>query len=701
MKKLVMTCAMAALVLAAGAQGHARKDKGMTNKVHELNPVVVTGNGHHEYLNSSTTPVHVMTSLEIQKQGVTTFQDALTRLMPNVSFMPNAMGSYIRLNGLGNKYILILVNGKKVIGDVSGNVDLERLDMSRVKRIEVLNGAASSLYGSDAIGGVINIITDQPKDQLVSVQTDTRVSGKGKFTQSANLNIYYKGLGSYTSFKHDEADGYMLNKLQYVEGVEGETEETVDHQFIGYHTNTISQRFTYDLGKKLSTYAELSHSYKMLDRARKVEGLDGGVDYNMRFKTLRWNAGALYKFNKNHSVQLDFLSDNFRYGNEYQVDVYTTNKKTKEQELTTPKGTYTRTKWQQLFDLELKNINHFTKNSTTIFGGEWKNNFLNATTGEVNRHVYNMSAYAQHDHKLFSDLSVTLGVRYDNHEAFGSNFTPKAALMYAPGNFNFRLNYARGFRAPGLDELYYHYYKAGMGSRGPAITYGNKDLDPEHSDYVALSAGYTDQKFSITVTGYLNFIDDMIVKDNVEVTDEAKQQLLEEFGDQGLDEKALAKIKTYGKYVNSDKGTVKGINVSTSYNITDDLNFTANYSYTYARTREAGVWTNLARSVRNSGTVALNYGHTWGKYTLNANLNGRFQSKTYFPDYEDGPGYGIVNLNTTHTFRLKQFLVEPSLGIDNIFNKVDDRIRTASTYRYYPLLSPGTMVVVGLKLRFS
>ena len=165
-KKTMIICAMATCILSGYAQHQGNTKSELTEKSHELNPVVVTGNGHHEYLKTSTTPVHVMTARQIKSQGVSTLNDALTRLLPNASFMPNAMGTYLRLNGLGNKYILVLVNGKKVIGDIAGNIDLERIDMSRVRRIEVLNGAASSLYGSDAIGGVINIITNQPKDQL-------------------------------------------------------------------------------------------------------------------------------------------------------------------------------------------------------------------------------------------------------------------------------------------------------------------------------------------------------------------------------------------------------------------------------------------------------------------------------------------------------------------------------------------------------
>ena len=150
-------------------------------RVFELNPVVVTGNGHRQLLKSTTTPVHVISKNLLKETGLTDFQDAMSRLMPQVSFAPNTMGSYLRLNGLGNKYVLILVNGKKLIGDISGNVDLNRINMGKIKRIEVLDGAASSLYGSDAIGGVINIITDQPTDQLISVTSNSCVSGKGQW----------------------------------------------------------------------------------------------------------------------------------------------------------------------------------------------------------------------------------------------------------------------------------------------------------------------------------------------------------------------------------------------------------------------------------------------------------------------------------------------------------------------------------------
>ena len=159
MQKKLLTLIVALLTgSAAFPQIHKmeKNDSSLTDRTYNLNPVVVTGSGHHQRLKSTATPVHVLSAQEIREQGIANFGDALTRMLPQVSMAPNSMGTFLRLNGLGNKYILILINGQKLSGDISNNVDLSRINMSRIKRIEILDGAASSLYGSDAIGGVIN-----------------------------------------------------------------------------------------------------------------------------------------------------------------------------------------------------------------------------------------------------------------------------------------------------------------------------------------------------------------------------------------------------------------------------------------------------------------------------------------------------------------------------------------------------------------
>ena len=662
-----------------------RMDSAVVSRSYHLNPVVVTGSGHHQRLKSTATPVHVLSAQEIREQGITTFDGALTRMMPQVSMAPNSMGTFLRLNGLGNKYILILINGQKLSGDISNNVDLSRISMSRVKRIEILDGAASSLYGSDAIAGVINIITDQPTQQLVGVTSDTRVSGHGQLTESVSLDIFKNGFGSYTSFTHDRADSYQNNNQEYVKGSDTETQPTIAPLFTGYRSNIVGQRFTYTPHQHLALNAGFDYSYKITDRPDTRDDITGGTDYEMRYKGFRWNVGGIYKFTAKNSLQANFTVDRFRYGKEYDVETKTN-----------AIGDYVQSKKQRMMDGELKAILGFTRNSTTIFGANWRKDYLTATSGNIEESVYALAAYAQHEQKLFKNLTATIGLRLTHHETFNNHLTPKVALMYAPGNFRFRATYSAGFRAPGLDELYYHYFSV---NRGKAqISFGNQNLKPEKSNYFSLNAEYRDVVIAVSVTGYLNRINDMVVKENVKVDEVSLAMLRKEFPEMTDDQ--ASKLEQYALYQNSDVGDVKGLQLNLSANLFAGFNLSANYVYTYARSKSAAEWENLERSIRHAATVAANYHHAWRRYGLNVNLNGRLQSKTYYPGYENAPGYGVWNLHTTHSFDVAKWVfVEPSIGIDNLFDKADRRID--STNRKYALYSPGRMLVVGLKVKFK
>ncbi|MBR2777810.1 MAG: TonB-dependent receptor [Prevotella sp.] len=662
-----------------------RKDSAKVDRTYNLNPVVVTGSGHHQRLKSTATPVHVLSNQEIREQGISTFDGALTRMMPQVSMAPNSMGSQLRLNGLGNKYILILINGQKLSGDISNNVDLNRINMSRVKRIEVLDGAASSLYGSDAIAGVINIITDQPTQQLISVTSDTRVSGHGVFTESVGLDIFTKGFGSYTSYTHDQADSYQNNDLEYVKGSDTETQQTIAPLFTGYRSDIIGQKFTYAPNQHLALNAGLDYSYKITNRPETRSDITGGTDYEMRYKGFRWTLGGIYKFTAKNSLQANFTVDRFRYGKEYDVATKTY-----------AVGDYVQSKKQRMMDGELKAILGLVKDGTTIFGADWRKDYLTATSGDINEHVYSIAAYAQHEQKFLKNFTATVGLRLTHHETFKNHLTPKATLMYAPGNFRFRATYSAGLRAPGLDELYYHYFSV---NRGKAqISFGNQDLKPEKSNYFSLNAEYRDEVIAVSVTGFLNRINDMVVKENVKVTEASLAMLRKEFPEMTDDE--AAKLEQYALYQNSDQGDVKGVQVNVSANLFRGFNLSANYAYTYGRTKSGDEWSPLERSKRHAATIAANYHHSWGRYGLNVNLNGRLQSKTYYPGYEDAPGFGIWNLHTTHTFDVAKWaLLEPGIGVDNLFDKVDRRIDSST--RKYALYSPGRMLVVSLKVKFK
>ena len=662
------------------------RDSTVTERTYNLNPVVVTGSGHHQRLKSTATPVRVLSAQEIHEQGISTFDGALTRMMPQVSMAPNSMGSFLRLNGLGNKYILILVNGQKLTGDISNNVDLNRINMARVKRIEVLDGAASSLYGSDAIAGVINIITDQPTQNLVCVESNTRVSGKGQLTEAVTLDIFAKGFGSYTSFTHDRADSYQNNGLEYVKGSDTETQPTIAPLYTGYRSNLVGQKFTYSPNNKLAFNTGLDYSYKLTDRPNTREDITGGTDYEMQYKSFRWNAGGIYKFTSKNSVQATFTADRFRYGKEYEVETKTNQV-----------GDFVLSKKQHAYEADLKSILGLVEEGITIFGANWRRDELEATSGSIDKGAYTFALYGQHEQKFLQCLTATVGARYTHHETFGDHFTPKATLMYSQQSFNLRATYSAGFRAPGLDELYYHYYAVNRGK--PQISFGNRDLKPEKSNYFSLNAEYHTDKLLMSVTGYFNRINDMVVKQNIDVDDASLAMLQGEFPEMSAEE--ATKLERYTLYQNSDKGDVKGVQVNVSANLLRGFNLSANWAYTYARTKSGSEWSVLERSIRNTGTLALNYHHAWNKYALNVNLNGRLQSKTYYTgSYEDAPGYGIWNINTTHTFDCTNWaLIEPSLGLDNIFDKTDHRIDSSA--RKYALYHPGRMLTVGLKVKFK
>jgi len=657
-----------------------------TSKANKLNPIVVTGSGHHQRLKNTASPVRVIPAMEIREQGLGNLQDALMRMLPQIQTTPSSMGNFLRLNGLGNKYALILVNGRRVIGDMAGNVDLEKIDLSRVRRIEVLDGAASSLYGSDAIGGVINIITDQSFLEGVRASSHTSVSGKGRFSQSVNLNAGIGMVSSSTTYSHNRADSYSNSKYEETKkGDEIELTETIAPLFSGFKANNFGERLSFKPSESLALNAGFDYYDKITSRPRTREDVKGGTDYEMRYRGTKFSLGGIYKINRNYSIQMNLDADRYSYGREYQVDG-------KNYE----KGDYTRSKKQEAYSGNIQAIMHFMPGSTSIAGLDLRRDALESSSGNIDNGANTFAAYIQHEMQIVKGISFTAGARLTSHEDFGSNFSPKVALMFSPENFNFRLTYSRGFRTPGLDELNYNYFSV---NRGKAqISIGSKDLNPETSDYLSANAEFHTGFLTISATGFLNYVNDMIIKKNIKVDDAKRAELMALFPE--MTPEQAAKLEQYALYTNSDKGRVQGLNVNVNAIVTKDIDLGVNYSWNYAKTRTGDEWSLLERSVRNTLTLSSDFHHTWGLYSLNVRLSARLQSKTYYPNYENAPGYGVWNLNTTHTFRVSDKLVlEPYIGIDNIFDKVDKR--PDSSLRKYALYNPGRMILAGLRIFFD
>lgn len=645
----------------------------------ELNPVVVTGTGVRQRLKDTPVPVEVISGDEIRNAGLDDLQQALTMMVPSLSFSPNAMGSYLRMNGLTNSHVLILVNGRKLTGDISGNVDLGQIDTSLIERIEVLNGAASTLYGSEAVGGVINIIMRQPADKS-EFNSQSRYARHNQFSQSLDLALRAGKAGSFTGYNHAHSDGWQNSHFTEEDG---ELTETLSQLSLGFTSNNLNQRFTYDASDRLSLYADGGYYNRLLDRPQERKDIAGGAKYNTFAESWSWGVGAGYSLGSLGEIHFDYNGRNYNQYYKYMVSSGSF-----------LPGDYYLTKRQKYHEAELKGIFNFTEESSTVFGLDFRHETLVRPESDLDKGLGTFSAYAQHEHRFLNHFTGIAGLRLDSYQEIGTRLTPKVALMYNTGNLNVRGTWAMGYRAPGIDELYYHMLKP-MGSRH-IITFGNPDLKAETSNYTSVNAEWRTSRLSVSLTGYLNFVHHMVTSESTKFTVLSKEEqdaLIAEFPEINDIKTSTLSVK---EYYNFAKATVKGLEANITVNPIEGLSLSANYSFSYGRgLNDDSGWQRLNRSVLHTGTFTGNYFRSWGFYTLNVNLNGRVQSKTYYPGDADGdaPGYGIWDLTTRHTIDcFKSFTLTPGIGVDNIFNRQDRR----PLNKNFALYSPGRSFVISL-----
>lgn len=630
----------------------------------KLNEVVVTGTGTINKLKNSPVAIDVISQRELQNTNIPTFENAMIALNPSMSFTPNAMGSYMQLNGLSNRYILVLVDGKKLGGDVGGNVDLNRIDMGNIKRIEVLKGAASSLYGSDAIAGVINIITNKPKD-LVNFSTETRLSEYGQFTQNANLYLNVGGFSSSTSFQRNQADGWQLNKKEIINDEEVDTDKQA---MLRFYSDVFSQRFGYKATKELSMYVEGSLFDKKFKRPVSAYGFD------MKYVDYSFGAGAKYLLKNNGLISLDWNTDRFEYFKAYL-------KETKDKNgVTFMPGDEEFVRRQKYNNINLKGTFNAGKFNKVTVGSEYKVDNLYAPADSIggSRNVYTLAFYAQDEINLFGKLNIVPGVRYIYNETFKNRVTPKVSAMYTLHDFNFRVSYATGFKTPDLKQLF---MKTEVTSKGKTtLSVGNKDLKPESSNYYSVNAEYIKDFLSLAVTGYINNLKNKIDTYEIELTPEEIAE--------GYNKKS--------SYHNIGRSRIQGVDFTFNSYLGYNLTLGGGYSYVNAKDLDTGK--RLQRISRHTGNVNLNWFKDFGLFKSNFNINGRLQSRRYYDDGDDARAYQLWNFATRHTFKsINGLLFEPGFGIENIFDFVDDK----PFNRNYATLSPGRTFYASLKIKFS
>lgn len=631
-----------------------------------LAQVVVTGTGTHHRMADTPVPVTVITSADIKNSSATTLEEALTKLNPSFSFSTNGMGTTMTLNGIAQDYVLILLNGKKMAGEDT----YSRINIESVKRIEVLNGAASALYGTDAIGGVINIITDEPKN-TIQATSNTRVSSHGRWSEAVSADVSVGKFSSFTNYRRSESDSWQLNPIDEDGLITGKMNS------VGFFSNNFDQKFAYNATDKLSFYIRGNYYNHSTDRPENSMSQDEkdsdkfspAYTYDVKHESFLYGAGAKYIINKNAYIEADFYSDNYK--SEYE---YFGNDSHERGEISLQKRT-------AYYNANVKGIFSLGDNNKLSAGVEYINEHLKSektkSADPIDKSMYTTALFAQDEWKISKYFYSVFGLRYIYHQNFNSYATPNISLMYKNKGFNLRASYAGGFRTPDLTQM----YTTNESTTTSKLTIPNTNLKPEKSNYYALNAEYTNSWLSVTATGFFNKIHDMI---NYRILSD------EEAASLGYSEYSQVQQRD-----NIDKARVFGVNVFTNAYLGAGISLGVGYSYNDAMDE-----TNdkpIDKSLKHSGSVNAKWGHTWGKYRLSVNVNGRIQGERYSQRYDPAPKFSLWDLNTRHTFNLKNIVLEPGIGIENIFNYKDDRPWNNN----FATLTPGRSVYGSLVITFK
>lgn len=671
MKKINTLCAALAISCACAAQ--------TVDKTLDLNPVIVTGTGTYHKAENSPVAVKVVSAKELKDAHVASLSEALQQLTTSFTTHTNGMGTFVNFNGVSDDYITVLVDGKRLSGDDR----FSRISIDNIKRIEILSGAASVLYGSDAIAGVINIIT-QETSAPASASTTTRLASKGRMNQDINVDVNAAGFSSNTSYSYRKADNWQVNKYQeFMEGEESVLKLTGRPMSQGFHSHNLDQKFNYKFNDKWSVYARGNYYENLTHRPQNATYYKQSQDkktgeykytptqaytYDLRHETYSYGAGTRWVPTSKAHIYLDLYSDNFSSLYDYWQ--------------TADKESYTELrKRTRYYNETLKGIFRLNDWNKLSAGMEMVQETLNSTSDNIDfeqTNTYNV--FAQDEINIMKGLEAVIAARYTHNDNFGSRFSPNVALFYHIGGFRARASYAAGYKTPTLSQM----YATDQAKTTSRYTINNTTLRPETNHFWNANLEYANKWMSVSINGFINRINDMINYRTLTAEEiEADPHL-----------KALsAEWKTIRRRDNIDRATLRGISTNVRFLLPAGFSLGGGYAYTYSNTSTDNP---VDKSVAHVGNVNASWDKTWHSYHLNINVNAHMQGRRYSSTYGYADPYSQWDLNTRHTITLYKVILEPGVGIENLFNSRDTQPWSSN----YATIHPGRSLYASMTMKF-
>ncbi|MCO5725146.1 TonB-dependent receptor plug domain-containing protein [Robiginitalea marina] len=396
-----------------------------------LDEVVVSATRTLRQLSSLPLPVTLVSAQQIRRTGVTRLNEILNE-QTGILVVPDATiggGEGVQIQGIASDYVLVLIDGVPVVGRSSGNLDLSRLAVGNIAQVEIVKGPSSSLFGSEALGGVINIITEDPKSETISGQLAHRAASFNN--QNTSLNLGQKaGPFSYGVF----LDRLSTDGFDLAPGQEGQTV----NPFVNY---TLNGRVRWQAGEKLKLLAtgryfsqefDISPSnseetdFNLLLRAEHDPSERFNVQYEFYFTRYTTNENALDPLDETLLLENDFD--------------------------------------QRLLRPEVRLSYSFTPGNTLTTGAGMNFERLERSLFSSSPRFDSQYIFAQYDFTPLRALNLILGARFDHHSEYNSQFSPKASARYDLSRaLSLKASVGSGFKAPDFRQLYLDFTNASGG----------------------------------------------------------------------------------------------------------------------------------------------------------------------------------------------------------------------------------------------
>lgn len=379
----------------------------------------------------------------------------------------------ISIRGFSDEHTLVLVDGMRITGKY-GSSDVSSIALENIERIEIVRGPMSALYGSDAMGGVVNIITKTASNKdsaTISIIGGIAENGERETgIVRTNINLGGEKISHKISAEIKERDDYRRDKDSVATDLREES-----HKSLSY-----SNHMTFDDDTLKTRFALFDQ-----DDSGVTAGRFGPIDTYE--KERRYQASAVY----NHVGEKYLLDTNFAYG-------YS------DTDVNRGSGSET-TKYSQV---ELNSyLRMFSSDDMMhIIGVGVKQEDIEVSMYSQDADRTNYNILYQNEWDITQNFSTVLGVRFDDYSDFGSTINPRVSAKYKLNSVNLRASYGEAFKAPSFTNMYSSFYRGG----GTLHIYGNPDLKSETSKTYELAAGYSTGAFAMDLVLHKSKLDDLI-----------------------------------------------------------------------------------------------------------------------------------------------------------------------------------------------